>query len=129
MKSKQQCQAMIEAIKQLADKFDNLANHTRMLKTQIGQVTNSSSRALDSFIGQLETNLIEHYNIVILRSDKVLEEPKVSKESEDDIGNKKSEATWTPPIRARNRAESKEKGEEPNSTIQVRSYRPPIPFP
>lgn len=44
------------------------------------QFANSSSRALDSFPGQPETTLIEHYNVVILRSDKVLEESKVSKE-------------------------------------------------
>lgn len=77
VESKQQHQTTREAIKQLASKFDNLTNHTRMLKTQIAQVASSSSRASSRFPDQLETKPNEHCNVAILRSGKVLEEPKI----------------------------------------------------
>lgn len=66
---------MVEAIKQLAGKVDNLTNHTRTLETQIAQVASSSSRAQGRFLGQPETTPIEHCNTTFLRSGKILEKP------------------------------------------------------
>lgn len=68
-----------------------------MLETQITQVASSSSRAQGRFHGQCKTNPIKHFNAIILRSGKVLEEPALSKEDEDGLGNKKIEATRNHP--------------------------------
>lgn len=64
-----------EAIKQLTFMMDVLPTHTKMLETKIAKQATLAARPSGKLPGQPRTNIREHYNAIIDRSDKQLEEP------------------------------------------------------
>ncbi|KAK2393252.1 hypothetical protein QL285_055218 [Trifolium repens] len=78
-----------ELIKQLANKFDAMATHNKMLETQISQVAQqqaATSAPAGTFPGQPQPNPKGHANAVTLRNGKALEDPIEKKARDHDVG-------------------------------------------
>lgn len=129
-----------ELIKQLANEFDVMVSHNKMLETQISQ--QAATVALDGmFLGQLQPNPKGHANIIMLQSGTELEGP-VDKRVRDNVAGKNVEKdidkvfekeTEKEPITVKKdnkqTSKAKEVVKKDEPYVPLPPYKPLIPYP
>lgn len=123
-----------EMMKQLSNKFDDMATHNKMLDTQISQVDQQQTAiatTTGAFPGQPQPNQKGHANAITLRSGTELDEPidpRIQNPVMYQNSSKRSEKV-NEPTKDGKKDESEEAKDKETPYVPLPPYKPPVSYP